>query len=137
MLLKADVKKETKDLIKTHGAFAAGDTAATSAGNLPCKSLIHAIIPRYRDGDHNETILLSDALTRALQQADQKGYSSVSMYSPATCNYNWDKEKSTEVILNVLEEVSQKATNLKEISIVNKPLPIVTHLVSEITKKFS
>jgi hypothetical protein len=46
----------------------------------------------YRDGNHNEEILLKQSIVKALQEADTLKQSSVAMYSVASCSYNFPQE---------------------------------------------
>ena len=47
-------------------------------GNLPCKSIVHAVGPRWRGGKNNEPTLLSKAVYSSLQAAAEKGFQSIS-----------------------------------------------------------
>ena len=46
-------------------------------GNLPCKSIVHAVGPRWRGGKHHEYELLSKAVYSSLQQAESKHFQSI------------------------------------------------------------
>ncbi|HBL0758942.1 TPA: macro domain-containing protein [Escherichia coli] len=48
------------------GGCPTGQAEVTTAGNLPAKYLIHAVGPRWLDGEHNEPQLLCDAYSNAL-----------------------------------------------------------------------
>jgi O-acetyl-ADP-ribose deacetylase (regulator of RNase III) len=63
-------------LVAGQGVIPTGSAAATSAGALPFKGVIHAVGPRYGDG--NEEALLFQALTAAFALAKRRGWESLS-----------------------------------------------------------
>lgn len=48
------------------GGCPTGQAEVTTAGNLPAKYLIHAVGPRWFNGERNEPQLLCDAYSNAL-----------------------------------------------------------------------
>jgi O-acetyl-ADP-ribose deacetylase (regulator of RNase III) len=61
--------------VRTNGYFATGSAVATTAGKLPFKGVIHAIGPRFGEGD--EEAKLFEALASAFGIARDKGWQSV------------------------------------------------------------
>jgi len=59
-------------LVRTHGFFATGSAVATTAGALPFKGVIHAVGPRFGEG--NEEAKLFQALSSAFAVALEKGW---------------------------------------------------------------
>ena len=49
-----DIQKESTKWIEKNGTLNVGQTAVTSAGELPCKYLMHVNVPRFRN-EYNET----------------------------------------------------------------------------------
>ena len=62
-------------VVRTHGYFATGSAVATTAGKLPFKGVIHAVGPRFGEGD--EEAKLFEALASAFGIARDKGWQSV------------------------------------------------------------
>jgi len=61
--------------VRTHGYFATGSAVATTAGKLPFKGVIHAVGPRFGEGD--EEAKLFEALAAAFGIARDRGWQSV------------------------------------------------------------
>ena len=71
-----DLQRESDRLVAEHGAYPTGAAVATSAGKLPFKAVIHAVGPRYGEGDEERK--LKQALTAAFGLAAERGWESVS-----------------------------------------------------------
>jgi O-acetyl-ADP-ribose deacetylase (regulator of RNase III) len=69
------LQRESQFLIQTHGSLPTGVAVATTAGNLPFKGVIHAVGPRWGQGD--EEAKLSAALKASFELALQKGWGSL------------------------------------------------------------
>lgn len=72
----AELQKESDLLVQKHGPFPTGSAVVTTAGKLPFKGVIHAVGPRYGEGE--EEAKLFQALTNAFERARERGWSSVS-----------------------------------------------------------
>ena len=70
------LQAQSDQLAAEHGAFATGSAVVTTAGKLPFKGVIHAVGPRYGEGD--EEAKLVKALGAAFQCARERGWQSVS-----------------------------------------------------------
>ena len=64
------------DRIVRNGPLATGSAAVTTAGRLPFKGVIHAVGPRYGEGD--EEAKLVKALSSAFSLAKDRGWETVS-----------------------------------------------------------
>ena len=62
-------------MVRTHGFFATGSAVATAAGNLPFKGVIHAVGPRFGEGNEEEKLF--SALNASFQLARERGWESV------------------------------------------------------------
>ena len=69
--------KECKKLVKNNGKFEVGTAVATLAYDLDADVIIHAICPKWIDGDHDEYSLLSSAYRSSLEAADDLGCKSI------------------------------------------------------------
>jgi O-acetyl-ADP-ribose deacetylase (regulator of RNase III) len=69
------LQEESDRLVATRGPFATGSAVVTTAGRLPFKGVIHAVGPRYGEGD--EETKLFNALTSAWARAGEHGWDSV------------------------------------------------------------
>ena len=70
------LQAESDALVRKHGPFPTGSAVVTTAGKLPFKGVIHAVGPRYGEGD--EGAKLVQALSSAFQEANRRGWKSVS-----------------------------------------------------------
>jgi O-acetyl-ADP-ribose deacetylase len=70
-----ELQKESARLVQAHGPYPTGTAVATTAGRLPFKGVIHAIGPRYGEGEEERK--LAQALDAAFSLAHQKGWQSV------------------------------------------------------------
>jgi O-acetyl-ADP-ribose deacetylase (regulator of RNase III) len=70
------LQAESDRLAAARGPFATGSAVVTIAGALPFKGVIHAVGPRYGEGDEEEKLF--KALTAAWERARENGWESVS-----------------------------------------------------------
>lgn len=69
------LQAESDRLVRGRGPLPTGTAAVTTAGRLPFKGVIHAVGPRYGEGD--EEAKLRQALGAAFRLADEAGWESV------------------------------------------------------------
>ena len=70
------LQEESDRIVRERGPFPTGAAVATTAGTLPFKGVIHAVGPRYGEGDEEAKLIL--ALTSAFTCARERGWTSVS-----------------------------------------------------------
>ena len=70
------LQQESENLVKESGPLPTGSAVVTSAGKLPFKGVIHAVGPRWGEGD--EEGKLFRALISSFQKAKEHGWNSVS-----------------------------------------------------------
>ena len=81
------INDESRRYIREHGKLPTGCAMVTSAGNLPCKAVIHAVGPRFNETaiDHTfEEILMRNTITAILEQIVENNYKSVSIPAIST-----------------------------------------------------
>ena len=69
------LQAESASLVEKSGPFPTGSAVATTAGKLPFKAVIHAVGPRYGEGDEERK--LTQALSAAFALAAERGWQSV------------------------------------------------------------
>jgi O-acetyl-ADP-ribose deacetylase (regulator of RNase III) len=67
---------ESNAVVRKHGPFPTGSAVVTSAGKLPFKGVIHAVGPRYGEGDEENK--LCNALMSAFDEARKRGWDTIS-----------------------------------------------------------
>ena len=70
------LQEESDSIVRHRGPLPTGSAVVTTAGKLPFKGVIHAVGPRYGEGD--EEGKLFNALLAAFDEAKQRGWNSVS-----------------------------------------------------------
>ena len=70
-----ELQAESDRLVAERGPFATGSAVVTGAGKLPFKGVIHAVGPRFGEGDEERKLV--KALTAAFALAAEKGWTSV------------------------------------------------------------
>jgi O-acetyl-ADP-ribose deacetylase (regulator of RNase III) len=77
-----------------------GGVVSTSAGTLPCRWVIHAVGPRWGEGD--EEAKLRSAVTASLNEAHRLGARSVALPAISTGIFGYPKEDGTRVIVDTI-----------------------------------
>ena len=70
------LQEESDRLVRSHGPFETGSAVATTAGKLPFKGVIHAVGPRFGEGDEGRKLV--QALLSAWKCAADRGWGDVS-----------------------------------------------------------
>jgi len=70
------LQEESDRIVHERGPFPTGSAVVTTAGDLPFKGVIHAVGPRYGEGEEEEK--LTRALNSAFACARDRGWQSVS-----------------------------------------------------------
>src|SRR5207302_7474276 len=68
------LQQESDRIVASRGPFPTGAAVLTTAGKLPFKGVIHAVGPRYGEGDEEHKLI--QALTAAFALAAEKGWTS-------------------------------------------------------------
>ena len=84
------------------GGCATGDAKATPGFRLPARWIIHAVGPRYRDGEHGEPELLASCYRRSLEVADELGARSVAFPAISTGIYGYPGADAARIAVATL-----------------------------------
>ncbi len=96
------------------GYVPVGSAAATSAGKLPCKAVIHAVGPMMGEGDEDNK--LRSALKSALSLASNRGYTSVAIPAISSGIFGFPKDRCAEVLVDeAIRFVRDQSTPIKRI----------------------
>ncbi|BAT71906.1 Appr-1-p processing protein [Thermosulfidibacter takaii ABI70S6] len=91
-----------------------GDAVYTSAGKLKAKYVIHAVGPRWGEGDEENK--LRSAVRRALEVAAELKLKSVALPAISTGIFGYPKPEGTRVILEeVVKFLKKRDTTLEEV----------------------
>lgn len=90
-----------------------GDAVVTGAGDLPAKSIFHAVGPVWRGGQNSETDNLRSAYRRCLELATQQGCRSLAFPSLSTGAYRFPVDIAAEHALDeVRKHLSQRTEEI-------------------------
>ena len=113
-----EIQQESNAWVAEHGPVPTGSAAITSAGQLPCRYVIHAVGPVWQNrGDEDQ--LLESAVANALKLARKYNLRSLSIPGISTGIFGFPKERGARIIVQTvlaeLEEGSIEVVNLTNI----------------------
>lgn len=98
----AEIMRELDGIRASLGGCETGGAVVTGAGLLPAKYVIHAVGPRYRDGDHGEARLLESCYTTALRLGAERNVSTISFPSISTGIYGYPIQEAAAIALRTV-----------------------------------
>ncbi|WKZ33307.1 MAG: O-acetyl-ADP-ribose deacetylase [Thermodesulfobacteriota bacterium] len=93
------------------GGCPTGSAVITTGGKLRAKFVIHAVGPIYKDGLHNEPMLLESAYRESLKLAVQNGLKSVAFPSISTGAYGYPVEAASKTALSTVLDFTMDNKN--------------------------
>ena len=109
-------RKELTKACKELGHCSTGSAIPTLAYNLSSKYIIHAVVPKWIDGEHSEYDLLSSAYLASLNIAEAMGCESVAFPLLASGNNGFDKQLAVRIAEESIK--SFEGVNLKKVFLV-------------------
>ena len=90
-----EIMKECREI----GGCPTGEAVVTTAGQLDAKKVIHAVGPRYQDGNHGEAKLLASAYRNAFSVAVEQGLETIATPSLSTGAYGYPVEEAARIAI--------------------------------------
>lgn len=90
------------------GTLEEGQVAITPGFRLPAKYIIHAVSPRYIDGESGEEELLRSCYQKSLELAYEKGCKSMAFPLIATGSFGYPKEEGMRIALDEINAFLMK-----------------------------
>jgi O-acetyl-ADP-ribose deacetylase (regulator of RNase III) len=84
------------------GFVEVGQAAITSAGHLPARFVIHAVGPRWGEG--NEDDKLSSAVQNSLKLAEQQNFHTISFPAISSGIFGFPKERCAKIIISAVQK---------------------------------
>ncbi len=94
------IQLESDQWVRLHGAVTHAEPAYTSAGSLPCRYVIHAVGPRWGEGDEENK--LAAAVRGSLARAEQLGLGSIAFPAISTGIFGFPVLLAAQVILSTI-----------------------------------
>ena len=106
-----------RELNQRYDGCPTGSAVITGAGRLPARHVIHAVGPRWRDGDHGEPELLASAYRSAFALASEHSCSTVAAPSISTGIYGFPIEVAAQIAIGeAAQALADPHTSLREIT---------------------
>uniref|UniRef100_A0A8B9GIK0 Poly [ADP-ribose] polymerase n=1 Tax=Amazona collaria TaxID=241587 RepID=A0A8B9GIK0_9PSIT len=143
-LLKAagpEIQQECDELVKKSGSLQPGCVVITGAGKLPCKNIIHAVGPRWREDEAKQCVcLLRQTVKKSLQLAETFHHHSIALPAISRGIFGFPLELCTYCIVDSIKETLKESKgdiSLKEIHLVDDAEGTVQALSDAIKKVFA
>ncbi|MCX8095178.1 MAG: macro domain-containing protein [Caldisericia bacterium] len=111
------IQEESNKIIEARGPLKTGEAVITTAGNLPCKYVIHTVGPVWGEGDEEEK--LKKAIESALQVATENLISSISIPAISCGIFGFPKKRGTEIIYKTVKDyLKKRQTTIKLVRLI-------------------
>ncbi len=100
-----------------HGGCPTGEARITTAGDLPCKYVIHTVGPIY-DKSNNRERHLYNAYYNSLKLAVEYNLNSISFPSISTGAYGYPIDEAIDLVFNAIKNFIDEIGQLKYINLV-------------------
>ena len=97
---RAKLEKACSDYLKKHKSVWIGSAVLTSGFNLDADYIIHAVLPKWIDGEHDEYNLLSTAYLSSLELADLAGCKTVAFPLLASGNNRFEANLALDIAVD-------------------------------------
>jgi len=106
-----------RELRQRYDGCPTGSAVITGAGRLPAQYVIHAVGPRWRDGEHGEPEALRSAYRTAFGLAASHGCASVAAPSISTGIYGFPVERAAPIALAAARDaLAEPDTSLRAVT---------------------
>ena len=119
------LQAESDAVVAARGPFATGSAVVTTAGALPFKGVIHAVGPRYGEGDEERKLL--EALGNSFRLALENGWQSVAFPAVSSGIFAVPPEICARAYLR-----AARAAPLRNVRLCLRDQPIVDAVLKEI-----
>lgn len=92
------INQESRAWVKKHGPVQFDAPAYTSAGNLPCQYIIHAVGPIWGEGD--EDTKLAAAIRGSLKRAEELNIKSIAFPAISTGIFGFPIDRAASIFMN-------------------------------------
>uniref|UniRef100_A0A3Q3GV61 Poly [ADP-ribose] polymerase n=1 Tax=Labrus bergylta TaxID=56723 RepID=A0A3Q3GV61_9LABR len=143
-MLKAagpELQKISNNYVSKNGKLHPSDAIVTSACNLPCKYIVHAVGPRFSDYDKKTAVSrLKRAVSESLRKAESVNCSTVALPAISSGVFGFPVDLCAETIAEAVREYCdspESPGSLTEIHLVDNNDNTVRVLAAAFNKEFS
>lgn len=115
-IFSAAGRKQLTEACSQFGKCDIGTAVPTSGYKLKADYIIHAVVPKWIDGEHNEYELLSSAYISALGVADTMKCESIAFPMLSAGNNGFDRELAFQIAKESIGRF--ESVNLKEVKLI-------------------
>lgn len=106
-----------RELRSRYDGCPTGSAVITGAGKLRARHVIHAVGPRWRDGEHGEPDLLRSAYRTAFALAAQHGLATVAAPSISTGIYGFPITRAAPIAIHAAADaLGERSTPLRQVT---------------------
>ncbi|MBV9081334.1 MAG: O-acetyl-ADP-ribose deacetylase [Acidobacteriaceae bacterium] len=114
-----EIMRELDEIRGRIGRCEPGNAVVTGAGRLPARYVLHAVGPRYRDGEHGERELLASCYSSCLTMAADLDVKTISFPSISTGIYGYPIEEAGEIaVRTVTTWLSEHTDSIRTVKLV-------------------
>ena len=113
------------------GGCPTGDAKVTPGFGLSARWVIHAVGPRYRDGQHGEPEQLASCYRRALALADDVSATSVAFPAISTGVYGYPREEAAAIAVDTLRSTPTRVDKVVLVAFDEPTYAIYASLLAE------
>lgn len=119
--------------------FSDGDILVTESGRLPCKAIIHAVGPRYRNGNKADDDCLHDLVIKCLEATKRKRFSSIAFPAISAGIFGFPVDRSTSLIVKAVKTYLDSASyrsSIKRICFCDISVSTIAHFTTAMQNIF-
>ncbi|NXK44053.1 PAR14 polymerase, partial [Chauna torquata] len=136
-----ELQMECDELVRKNGRLQPGCAVITGAGKLPCKHVIHAVGPRWRNDEAEKCVwLLRKTIKNSLQLAETYNHRSIAFPSVSGGIFGFPLQRCANSIVSSIKETLEEfrgESSLKEVHLVDIVEDNVQAFVKELKEVFS
>ncbi len=128
------IQAESDRWVREHGPVPTGKVAVTSAGNLPCRFVIHAVGPVWHGGTQGEDELLRSAVWHSLEAAHERNLASIALPAISSGIFGFPKARCAAILVQTALAFCQAHPDspLREIRFTNIDRPTADLVAAEV-----
>ncbi|MCR4032805.1 MULTISPECIES: O-acetyl-ADP-ribose deacetylase [Flavobacterium] len=89
------------------GGCKTGEAVITTAGNLPCKYVIHTVGPVWNGDKEEKSRLLANCYNNSLNLAVENGIKTIAFPNISTGIYHFPKDKAAEIAVKAVKDFNK------------------------------